>query len=268
MAGFPATRSSPVSRLMNPSPVKVSPGDPATRVRSIFRSTGARVVYVVDRDGRLLGWITRREILYITSSKSTATAQSLMDEPPVTLHPHDRVGDAVSKMLRVDEWYAPVTDSGRLLGSLGLENVMASMVEEDPDSLASVRLEDIMSRDTVTVSPEDSVSSLWRKMEEYRYSGVPVVDEKGRLLGIVTVYDLLSEAARLAFESSSGPLRGPRVREVMTSPATYLYPWSSALDAAKLMVERGYGRIPVVESERTRRLVGIVDREDIVKLML
>ncbi len=268
MAGFPVTRGSPVSKLMDPSPVKVSPGDPATKVRSIFRSTGARVVYVVDRDDRLLGWITRREILYITSSKSTATAQSLMDDPPVILQPNDPVGDAVSKMLRVDEWYAPVLDSRRLVGNLGLEHVVASMIAEDPDSLASVRLEDLMSKDTVTVGPEDTVSSLWRKMEEYKYSGVPVVDEKGRLVGIVTVYDLLSEAARLAFESSSGPLRGPRVREVMTSPATYLYPWSTALDAAKLMVERGYGRIPVVESERTRRLVGIVDREDIVRLML
>lgn len=267
MAGFPRTRGSPVSRLMDSSPVTVSPGDPATRVRSLFRSTGARVVYVVDRSGRLLGWITRGEILYVTSSKSTATAQSIMSEPPVTLTPGESVGDAVSKMLRVDEWYAPVVDSSRLVGSLGLEHIVASMLEEDPDSLAGVRLEDIMSRDTVTVGPDDPVSSLWRKMEEYRYSGVPVVDGKGRLLGIVTVYDLLSEAARLAFESSSGPLKGPRVREVMTSPATYLYPWSSALEAARLMVDKGYGRIPVVESERTRRLVGIVDREDLVRLM-
>jgi CBS domain-containing protein len=53
----------------------------------------------------------------------------------------------------------------------------------------------------------------------------------------------------------------------MTRPCTHLYPWSKALEAATIMVNRNIGRIPVVESDKTRKIIGIVDREDIVKLL-
>ncbi len=265
---FPRTYSSPVSRLMDRDPPRVYPDEPATRVRSLFRKTGSRVVYVVDRDGRLLGWITRGEILAVTSSKSAATAKSIMADPPVVLEPGQQAGPAVSRMLSVDEWYAPVVEDGRLVGSLGLEHVIASVLDENPEALRSVEVERVMTREVVSASVDDFVASIWRLMREHRYSGLPVVDSKGRLVGIVTAYDLLAEGARPAFEASGGPSRGPRVREVMTSPPVYLYPWSTLEEAARIMVKKGYGRLPVVDSETRRRLAGILDREDVVRFAL
>jgi len=266
---FPKTRSSPVVALMDSSPPTVPPEAPATRLRKLFRSTGARVVYVISRDGRLLGWVTRGEILYVTSSKSAATAASLMAEPPVKLSPETPVGAAVEALLAADEWYAPVLGpGGRLAGSLGLEHVIASMLAESREALEAVEAEEVMTREPVAAYAGDTVAKVWDLMREHRYSGLPVVDDRGRLVGVVTVYDLLAEGVRPAFESSGGPARAPKVADIMTRPPVYLYPWSRLSEAAELMVKRGFGRVPVVASERTRKLAGIIDREDVARLVL
>jgi len=266
---FPKTRSAPVGAVMDPDPLTVPPDAPATRLRRLFRSTGARVVYVVSRDGRLLGWVTRGEILYVTSSKSAATAAALMAEPPVKLGRDTPVGAAVEALLAADEWYAPVLGpGGRLAGSLGLEHVISSMLAENPEALAGVEAEEVMTREPVAARAGDSVARVWELMREHRYSGLPVVDDRGRLVGVITVYDLLASGSRPAFESPSGPARAQRVSEVMTRAPVYLYPWSRLVEAAELMVKRGFGRVPVVASERTRRLAGIIDREDIARLVL
>jgi len=266
-AKYQRTFSAPVSRVMDRDPPRVQPDEPATRIRRFFRVTGARVVYVVDRSGRLYGQISRSDILSITSAKSNALARHLASDPPITAQPGDRVGSVVERMLRMDEWYAPVVEGGVLAGRLGLEHVIESMITEDPDTLRDVEVGSIMTGDVVTAGPDDFVYNIWERMRQHSYAGLPVVDEKGRLVGMITQYDLLSEGARIALEASGGPRRGPRVREVMTTSVEYLYPWDSAWKAARLMLDRGYGRIPVVDKEPTRRLVGIVDREDIVRIM-
>jgi CBS domain pair. len=68
-------------------------------------------------------------------------------------------------------------------------------------------------------------------------------------------------------ESESGAAKGPRVRDAMTRPPSYVLLWSKLIDAADLMVTRGYGRVPVVNSVRDLKLIGIVDREDIIKVL-
>ncbi|MCE4600814.1 MAG: CBS domain-containing protein [Desulfurococcales archaeon] len=267
---FPGTRKKLVVELMDASPVTVHPRDPLTRARALFRSTRARVAYVLEeRTGRLLGRITRADILAITSAKSNAIVETVMEDPPVILGPSDKVVDSVELMLKADEWYAPIVDNERLVGHIGLEHVVKSMVDEDPDTLENLSVEEVMTReDLETASADDFVMSIWEKMRELDYAGLPVVDEKGRLVGIVTQYDLLVAGARVNLESSSGAQKGPRVREVMTTSVVYLYPWSKVFEAAEIMIKKGFGRVPIVESESSRRLTGIVDREDIVRIML
>ena len=257
-----------VSKLMDPRPLSVPPTSSAATVRKIMRETGARVI-LVTHEARLLGWVPRRLALLVTTRKTTATAKDIMEEPPVVLSPRETVASALESMLRVDEWYAPVVDRGALAGLLGLEHVIAEHLRLNPGHLAGIRVDEVMSRDPLTVGPDDFIASIWRIMVERKYAGLPVVDEKGRLVGIITQYDLLRKGyARVELSSEAGQHRGPRVREAMTYTVHYLYPWSSLEEAARLVAEKGYGRIPIVEDESSRRLVGIVDREDIVRAVM
>ncbi|MCE4602855.1 MAG: CBS domain-containing protein [Desulfurococcales archaeon] len=253
---------------MDPRPLSVPPSSSAATVRRIMRETGARVV-LVAHEAMLDGWIPRRLALLVTSRKTTATARDIMEDPPVIVSPSESVASALESMLRVDEWYAPVVGNGMIAGLLGLEHVIAEHLRLNPGHLASIRLDEVMSRDPLTASPDDFIASIWRIMVERKYAGLPVVDDRGRLVGIITQYDLLRKGyARVELTSEAGQHRGPRVREAMTYTVHYLYPWSSLEEAARLVAERGYGRIPVVEDEASRRLVGIVDREDIVRAVM
>ncbi len=265
---FPITLETPIKVVASKRVASVSPDEPATAVRKLIRETRARIALVVDRDGRLLGVITRGDVLVISSRKSNAKARDIMSRPAIVLNEDDLIGDAVKLMLKYDEWYAPVVDSEeRAKAVFGLEHAIQRMLDENPEYLESVKLSEIMTRDVETVSADDFVSSVWEKMVKRRYAGFPVVDEKGRLVGIVTQYDILAKSTPITRETVGGPSRGSRIREVMTRTVTYLTPNDTAATAASLMVERGYGRIPIVESPKTKRLVGIVDREDIVRLL-
>ncbi|MFN4045736.1 MAG: HPP family protein, partial [Acidilobaceae archaeon] len=100
-------------------------------------------------------------------------------------------------------------------------------------------------------------------------AGLPVVDDKGALIGIITQYDLLRKGySRIHLEAARGHAKSPKVYNVMTRPCTYLYPWSTLLEASEIMVSRNIGRIPVVDSEKNKYLIGIVDREDAVRALL
>ena len=245
----------------------VSPEEPATGVRKKLRERKARIALVIDRDSKLLGVITRGDVLIITSRKSNARAHDIMEEPRIILRENERLGSAVKRMLEYDEWYAPVVSGdGMLVGILGLEHVIQRMLDENENYLKNITVQDIMTSDVEAVKEDDYVSSLWEKMIERKYAGFPVVDPKGKLMGIVTQYDILARGGIIARETSGGPSRGSRIREIMTRSVEYAHPEDPAARPARLMVSKGYGRIPVVEEE-TRRLIGIVDREDIVRLM-
>jgi len=249
----------------------VSPRDSVEYVRRIMRDYGYRLVAVVDSSGRILGVIGRAEVLMVSSTKSEALASHIMREPLIKLSEDQRVGDAIRLMLEVDEWYAPVTDRGFYKTFFGLEDVIEWALRSDRDRriLEDVSLENIMTVNPVVISLDDGVDRAWRLMMKHRYAGIPVVNNRGALVGIITQYDLLKKGyARPHLEAERGPGKVPKVRIAMTRPCTYLHPWSKALEAAIIMVTRNIGRIPVVESSKTRRIVGIVDREDIVKLLI
>lgn len=260
-----------VAEIVAPRRAVVLPEDTVEYVRRLMRDHGYRLVAVIDKTGKLLGVIGRENVLQVSSTKSEAVARSIMREPLVVLEEDMGVRDAVSRMLKVDEWYAPVVKGGILKAVMGLEDVIEWGLRDEVDRrvLEDVKLEDIMTRNPVAVYVDESITRAWRIMMEHRYSGLPVVDERMAVVGIVTQYDLIKKGyARPHLESEGGPGRRPKVKTVMTRPCTYLYPWSSALEAATIMINRNIGRIPVVESDKTRRLVGIVDREDIVRLLI
>ena len=255
-----------VSRVFSSNPFCVDPQTLLTRLRKLFVAERKRVAYAC-REGRLLGVIDRRHALMVSSRKTMASVATVMEEPFIVFSPEESLERALNVMIDADTWYAPVVDGDRLAGSLGLEDVIRFAVESDPGALERVEARSVMTRDPLAASKDDYVSKIWRYMVEKSFAGLPVVNEKGRLIGIITQYDLLKKGyTRIELESSSGPRKGPRVSEAMNSSPIYAYPWSSLLEVARIIVERDVGRVPIVDAERS--LVGIIDREDIVRALL
>jgi CBS domain-containing protein len=141
---------------------------------------------------------------------------------------------------------------------------------------------DIMETDVPTVRPGDSVETVLRVMREHELPGVPVVNDGGRCVGIITDADLVisEEDADLHmphyFELFGGvvflePLRRfeQRLRkafsstagDLMTEDPITIEPGASVQEAARTIARRKHNRLPVIEHGR---LVGVVTRLDVL----
>ena len=141
---------------------------------------------------------------------------------------------------------------------------------------------DIMDPDPATVAPETPVEEVVRLMREHELPGIPVVDDDGRCVGIVTEADLV-------LPDDQGDLHIPhyvnlfggtvfleplsrfehRLRKAFASDAADMMtrrpdtvgPDTTVREAARLIHESGHNRLPVVEDDR---LVGVVTRVDVL----
>lgn len=140
---------------------------------------------------------------------------------------------------------------------------------------------DVMSREVVSVRPETPLKDVARLMIGRGISGVPVVDDAGIVVGVVSEADFIikergAEAvrrrplARLLGESREAEAEfakvvAERAGSAMSSPPITIEAGALLRTAASLMVERAVNRLPVVEDGR---LVGIVSRADLIRAYL
>src|SRR5438046_9552612 len=111
---------------------------------------------------------------------------------------------------------------------------------------------DIMTRHVYTIALEASVRDAANLLSEKRISGVPVVDGKGKMIGMLTEADIISKVDR----------EGLKVHEIMSSNITAVTEETPVDEIALLMSERKIKRVPVLRGDR---LVGIISRADIVR---
>ena len=134
-----------------------------------------------------------------------------------------------------------------------------------------MRATDIMTTKVVTVSPGNSIRHAAQIMLDHGVSGLPVVDDEGRLVGIITEGDLLRRselglpgiAASLPAEDYIRS-HGWDVGDVMTADVTAIDPDVPIDRVAATMAENRVKRLPVVEDGR---LVGIVSRADLLRFI-
>ncbi len=134
-----------------------------------------------------------------------------------------------------------------------------------------MRVLDVMSEGVVTTTPDESLKHAASKMVQARVSGLPVLDEEGMLIGIITEADFLRHEANREAGGTSllGALFERRqppepltVGESMTRNPVVVLPDVTLAEAARLMASKGVKRLPVVDTEG--KLMGIISRADVV----
>jgi CBS domain-containing protein len=142
---------------------------------------------------------------------------------------------------------------------------------------------DIMDGDPVTVSPDDDVESVVRLLRRHELPGVPVVNDAGRCVGIVTESDLILtdddgdlhlphyielmggivflEPLR-RFEARLRKVAALKVKDLMTADPLTIAADADVHEAGRIIVRSGHNRLPVVEHGR---FVGVVTRVDVLE---
>ena len=140
---------------------------------------------------------------------------------------------------------------------------------------------DIMQTEVITVGPGTTARELANILAEHGISGVPVVDEENRVVGMVSEADIIVQDAELhfpyyiplldsviylqsfhKFEERLQKMFGSQVKDLMSKEVIAISPDASVRDAATLMTDRKINRLPVVAEGK---LAGIVTRHDIVQ---
>jgi CBS domain-containing protein len=123
--------------------------------------------------------------------------------------------------------------------------------------LMDLTVGDLMTTAVLTVKPTDRVASAWREMKEGDIRHLPVLNDKGAVVGILSDRDLL-RALGEGWEERP-------VSDCMTSEVLVVRPQTSAREATMLMLEYKVSSVPVVDD--AGELVGLVTETDFLSAL-
>jgi CBS domain-containing protein len=141
-----------------------------------------------------------------------------------------------------------------------------------------MKVSEIMSKDVVSVKPDDNAKDALALLFKMQISGLPVIDEKGKLVGMFTEKEILKNilpsyierVGRFVYEENPksikkkfGGLANLPVSQLMRKDVITVNEDASLCEVARLMLTQKIRRMPVLDNQK--RVVGIVAREDIIR---
>ena len=144
-------------------------------------------------------------------------------------------------------------------------------------------VKNIMTKDLITVSPDTEIVHAAKLLLEKGINGIPVVGEKGELVGIICQSDLIAQQKRLPipsvftlldgfiplaskkhFEKAVQKIAATTVADAMTPSPVTVQTDTSVEELAGLMVDKNFHTLPVVDKGK---LVGVVGKQDLLRTM-
>jgi CBS domain-containing protein len=116
------------------------------------------------------------------------TVEDVMTYLVVKLHPHESVREAASRLKQNDISGAPVMQDETVVGIVSGTDLMRA---------GDGRVDSVMTRRVITTSPSASIMEAASVMERHRVKRLPVCDDEGELLGVVSRSDILGAIVRM-----------------------------------------------------------------------
>jgi CBS domain-containing protein len=119
--------------------------------------------------------------------------REVMTSNPSSIDAEKPVAYAAKMMRDEDVGLAPIVEGDRLVGTLTDRDIAIRVVAEGRDPEAT-KVRDVASTDLVTVDPQQDLDEALRLMAQHQVRRIPVVEEDGRLVGVVAQADVAREA--------------------------------------------------------------------------
>jgi len=156
------------------------------------------------------------------------------------------------------------------VSSEDLEKIYSlAVVHSHRRRLGEVRLKNIMTRDVITIKPEQSLEEIWKLLRSHNIRGAPVIDETKKLVGIVSIADFLKIADWRMCNTLAARMKllfsrktSYTAAQIMSSPVTAGHENMLMTEAFLLFAEKGINHLPLVDENGG--LVGILTRLDLL----
>ncbi len=253
-----------VREFMDKEYEKVRIGDTLSSFIGKLRNKDFQEAVVVDGKSPV-GIISYDMLIKRRNVPLYAKVEHLMMTPPV-LSPENNFIEACEILLSSGLRVVPVEEKKKLVGVVTRRSVMRAVpgVEE----IASMKAREVMSEKPVVVTEESDVMKVKDIMNRYDIRAVPVVSEKGELIGVVGLKDIATLLLRDKERASFGDHAGRKervvipVKSIMHRNPIFVGPGSTLGEIANLMIEHKIGGIIITEGKKP---IGIVHQIDIIE---
>ncbi|HUL39133.1 MAG TPA: CBS domain-containing protein [Methanomassiliicoccales archaeon] len=276
-----------VGEVMTANPIVAQVPGSRTDVLKIMIKHNITGLPVVKRsDGTLTGLITRQDIFNKPDEDQLAM---LMNRDPPTIGPKDHVERAANIFCKGGVRHLPVVDKNRLVGIVTPTDLLG-VVEK---AGFSETVESVIKSTCVPIFEESPLVLALVTLKVSRVSALPVLDERGRLVGILTDRDLFNTSIvngrvaktemgigkdedewswegmrsvmKLWYEVSKLELPGATVKDVMVRSPTTVFRKTSVSEAARIMRKNDFGQLPVRDAKDN--LLAMIYDLDIISVL-
>jgi len=273
-----------VAEVMTTSPIVVEvPGSRSEAINIMVRNKLTGLPVVRASDGKLVGIVSRRDIFRKFDEDQLSI---IMKKNCITISPETSIAEAARIFTERRIHRLPVISDGSLVGILTPTNLLGEVI----NMKTLITAEEVISTTCVTSYMGEPLQYTIVAMRISDVSAVPVLDDMGKLVGILTDRDLFSDQvanaedlAKLGLEDSE--LAGYRnvlplfyaatnqylsenrkVSDYMIKSPTTVFKKITLNDVAKLMVQNDFGQIPVHGTKD--EIIGMVYDVDVLKALL
>ena len=239
--------------IMSRDVLTISPNATMAQAARIMGDHHVGSLVVLDGE-KAVGIVSERDLLtgVIAQGKDPkeTSVKSCMSRGLFTVRAIATVKEAAREMMR-KKGRLIVAERGNVVGIVTAADLIKSLKEVDEHIL----VEDIMTREVVTVKPDATIASVARIMGENRIGSV-LVEMEGAPQAIFTERDLLSSVLAKGASTKS------RVSKFAAKPLITIGSGSNVREAAKLMADKHVRRLPV---KKGKEIVGIITARDLVE---
>jgi CBS domain-containing protein/ribosome-associated translation inhibitor RaiA len=257
-----------VKEIMSENFISVSPDDTVSKLISLIESDNLREVIITENE-KLKGIAYSKDISNKGIIDPTKTKISnLMRFPPPTVSSNQDINEAAELIFKTGLRSLPVIENEKMIGIITLSDIIdvASKTKEFRQTM----VESIMSYPEI-IDNDTDIGKARILMREKNISRLPIVDKNQKLVGIVTIFDLLKAVKpreRMDFYSMSAEkekIMGIPVSTIMNTMPVTVEKNKSLNDVVNLMKKYKTDGITIVENNKP---IGIVTLKDLLELYI
>jgi CBS domain-containing protein len=238
------------------------------KVRSIFDRDHPKGVVVTDEEDAFAGVITERQLLQSHVDDDTKAEKMMRNAPQIDRTANVR--DVARMLVEGGVKLAPVFEADRLWGVVTEDAILEAVLE----NLDVLSVEEIATDEVVTIHEDEEIGRAINALRENGVSRLPVVNDSGKLVGMLTTHDIADFVVQRKDRATRGDRAGDidrmldlPIADLMNSPVRTVTQGATVREAVETMLESDYAGLVVTPEGDDDLIAGVLTKTDVLRAL-